>query len=134
MARVTMPVPNSPHLYRRVINVEPPPEREEDFESPGMTKPPVPRFTSKFEAGRYTSGVEAFLVEKAERSIHDEPDQRRCGRISPGLGADTAVRRPEVGREKARTNTPAQSGAITITGENQECGQDSGQSYIIHNT
>ena len=62
-----MPVPNSPHLYRRVINVEPPPEREEDFESPGMTKPPVPRFTSKFEAGRYTSGVEAFLAEEAER-------------------------------------------------------------------
>ena len=67
LARVTMPVPNSPHLYRRVINVEPPPEREEDFESPGMTKPPVPRFTSKFEAGRYTSGVEAFLAEEAER-------------------------------------------------------------------
>ena len=64
--RVTMPVPNSPHLYRRVINVEPPPEREEDFESP-MTKPPMPRFTSKFEAGRYTSGVEAFLAEEVER-------------------------------------------------------------------
>ena len=67
-----MPVPNSPHLYRRVINVEPPPEREEDFESPGMTKPPVPRFTSKFEAGRFTSGVEAFLSESEEA---DRPRQ-----------------------------------------------------------
>ena len=67
-----MPVPNSPHLYRRVINVEPPPEREEDFESPGMTKPPVPRFTSKYEVGRFTSGVEAFLSESEEA---DRPRQ-----------------------------------------------------------
>ena len=72
LKRITMPVPNSPHLYRRVINVEPPPEREEDFESPGMTKPPVPRFTSKFEAGRFTSGVEAFLSESEEA---DRPRQ-----------------------------------------------------------
>ena len=43
--------------------VEPPPEKEEDFESPSMTKPPMPKFTSKFEAGKYTSGVEAFLSE-----------------------------------------------------------------------
>merc|ERR1719356_1218557 len=28
-----------------------------------MTKPPMPKFTSKFEAGKYTSGVEAFLSE-----------------------------------------------------------------------
>ena len=55
-----MPVPNSPHLYRHIIPVEPPPESDEDFEHP-MTKPPMPKFTSKFEGGRYTSGVEAFL-------------------------------------------------------------------------
>ena len=55
-----MPVPNSPHIYRRVIPVEPPPESDEDFESQ-TKKPPQPRFTSKFEAGKYTSGVEAFL-------------------------------------------------------------------------
>lgn len=55
-----MPVPNSPHMYRRVIPVEPPPEKEEDFENP-MTKPPKPIYTSKFDHGKYTSGVEAFL-------------------------------------------------------------------------
>ena len=59
-----MPVPNSPHLYRHIIPVEPPPESDEDFEHP-MTKPPMPKFTSKFEGGRYTSGVEAFLNDEA---------------------------------------------------------------------
>ena len=67
MEQITKPVPNSPHLYRRGINLEPLPEREEDFESSGMTKPPMPRFTSKFEVRRYTSGMEAFLAEEAER-------------------------------------------------------------------
>jgi len=55
-----MPVPNSPHMYRRVIPVEPPPEKDEDFENP-MTKPPKPIYTSKYDHGKYTSGVEAFL-------------------------------------------------------------------------
>ena len=55
-----MPVPNSPRMYRRVIPVEPPPEQEEDFESP-MTKPPKPIYTSKYDQGKYMSGVEAFL-------------------------------------------------------------------------
>jgi len=57
-----MPVPNSPHLYRRVIPVQPPPEDDEDFETP-MTKPPKPVYSSKYEGGKYTSGVEAFLSE-----------------------------------------------------------------------
>ena len=57
-----MPVPNSPHLYRRVISAEPPPENEEDFESP-MTKSSAPKFTSRFDGRKYTSGVEAFLNE-----------------------------------------------------------------------
>jgi len=55
-----MPVPNSPRMYRRVIPVEPPPEQEEDFENP-MTKPPKPIYTSKYDHGKYMSGVEAFL-------------------------------------------------------------------------
>jgi len=55
-----MPVPNSPCMYRRVIPVEPPPEQEEDFENP-MTKPPKPIYTSKYDQGKYMSGVEAFL-------------------------------------------------------------------------
>jgi len=57
---ITMPVPNSPQMYRRVIPVEPPPEKDEDFEIP-MTKPPKPIYTSKYDHGKYTSGVEAFL-------------------------------------------------------------------------
>lgn len=57
---INMPVPNSPHMYRRVIPVEPPPDTDEDFENP-MTKPPKPIYTSKFDQGKYTSGVEAFL-------------------------------------------------------------------------
>merc|ERR1711892_1148181 len=57
---ITMPVPNSPRMYRRVIPVEPPPEQEEDFENP-MTKPPKPIYTSKYDHGKYMSGVEAFL-------------------------------------------------------------------------
>jgi len=47
-------------MYRRVIPVEPPPEQEEDFENP-MTKPPKPIYTSKYDHGKYMSGVEAFL-------------------------------------------------------------------------
>ena len=54
-----MPVPNSPHLYRRVIPVEPPPEKEEDFES--SAKPLNHKYTSRYEGRYYTSGVEAFL-------------------------------------------------------------------------
>jgi len=47
-------------MYRRVIPVEPPPEQEEDLDNP-MTKPPKPIYTSKYEQGKYMSGVEAFL-------------------------------------------------------------------------
>ena len=57
-----MPVPNSPHLYRRVIPVEPPPEEDDDF-SPPLVRPPKPVYSSKYEGGKYTSGVEAFLSE-----------------------------------------------------------------------
>lgn len=57
-----MPVPNSPHLYRRAIPVEPPPDEDDDFENP-LTKPPKPVYSSKYEGGKYTSGVEAFLHE-----------------------------------------------------------------------
>ena len=59
-----MPVPNSPHLYRRVIPVEPPPEEEDDFSPPlAPARPPKPVYSSKYEGGKYTSGVEAFLGE-----------------------------------------------------------------------
>ena len=57
-----MPVPNSPHIYRRIIPVEPPPESDEDFESP-MSKPSTPKYTSRFDGRNYTSGVEAFLTQ-----------------------------------------------------------------------
>jgi len=93
-----MPVPNSPHLYRRVINVEPPPEREEDFESPGMTKPPVPRFTSKFEAGRFTSGVEAFLSESEEADRPRQTNFRKTS-LTSGLAGAGGYHR---GRERTR--------------------------------
>ena len=62
-----MPVPNSPHLYRRVIPVEPPPEEEDDF-SPPLARPPKPVYSSKYEGGKYTSGVEAFLGEDGSGS------------------------------------------------------------------
>lgn len=93
-----MPVPNSPHLYRRVINVEPPPEREEDFESPGMTKPPVPRFTSKYEAGRFTSGVEAFLSESEEADRPRQTNFRKTS-LTSGLAGAGGYHR---GRERTR--------------------------------
>merc|ERR1739842_238443 len=50
------------HLYRRVIPVEPPPEEEDDF-SPPLARPPKPVYSSKYEGGKYMSGVEAFLGE-----------------------------------------------------------------------
>ena len=65
-----MPVPNSPHLYRRVIPVEPPPEEEDDFSPPiaPLARPPKPVYSSKYEGGKYTSGVEAFLGEEGSGS------------------------------------------------------------------
>ena len=42
--------------------MEPPPEEEDDF-SPPLARPPKPVYSSKYEGGKYMSGVEAFLGE-----------------------------------------------------------------------
>ena len=67
-----MPVPNSPHLYRHIIPDEPPPESDEDFEHP-MTKPPMPKFTSKFEGnlneGEVCIVMEVFETKRKPRQI-----------------------------------------------------------------
>ena len=55
-----MPVPNSPHSYQRVIPVELAPDKDDEFDI-NANKPPRPVYTTKFEQGRYTVGVETFL-------------------------------------------------------------------------
>ena len=71
-----MPVPNSPRFYRRAIPVQPPPEEDEDFEDP-LSRPPKPVYSTKYEGGKYTSGVEAFLHEDGSglkyKNIRKEP-------------------------------------------------------------
>ena len=42
--------------------MEPPPEEDDDF-SPPLARPPKPVYSSKYEGGKYMSGVEAFLGE-----------------------------------------------------------------------
>ena len=45
--------------------MEPPPEEEDDFSPPlaPLARPPKPVYSSKYEGGKYMSGVEAFLGE-----------------------------------------------------------------------
>ena len=45
--------------------MEPPPEEDDDFSPPlaPLARPPKPVYSSKYEGGKYTSGVEAFLGE-----------------------------------------------------------------------
>jgi len=86
-----MPVPNSPHLYRRAIPVEPPPEEEE--EEGRERKPPTKtRYSTKYEQlGRQTvSGVEAFLGEEGSAG--------RAGRRSSAAG-------PASGQHRSRERT-----------------------------
>ena len=76
-----MPVPNSPHVYRRVIPVEIAQEQEDDFDI-NSNKPPRPVYTAKYEHGRYTVGVETFLN-------HDLPKRKTScpsfGSVSGGF-------------------------------------------------
>jgi len=59
-----MPVLSNQHLYRPIVSVEPPPTKDDnDFYSNPLSRPPKPIYTSRFEHGKYTSGVEAFLNE-----------------------------------------------------------------------
>lgn len=76
-----MPVPNSPHAYRRIIPVEIGPEQEDEFDM-NSSKPPRPLYTAKYEQGRYTVGVETYLN-------HDLPKRKTScpsfGSVSGGF-------------------------------------------------
>ena len=67
--------------------MEPPPEEEDDFSPPlALARPPKPVYSSKYEGGKYTSGVEAFLGEDGSvfksRNIRKELNSLRQNFIS----------------------------------------------------
>jgi len=65
-----MPVPNSPTAtYRRFIPVDLPTDMEEEISST-LGKPPRPVYTTKFDQGRYTVGVEAYVNNNSDLNTH----------------------------------------------------------------
>ena len=155
---IEMPVPNSPHLYRRVIPVEPPPEEDEDFETP-MTKPPKPVYSSKYEGGKYTSGVEAFLNEDGSglkySNIRKEPISSRLDykmfsfclcrlvslllipagesdrRLSQVPGQDTPVSSPTAGGEKAGAEREGERKGERMLGQSESVQKHSGEERLL---
>lgn len=119
-----MPVPQSPYTYRRV---EPPPKQEDDFENP-LKRPPRPTYTTRYKDGKYTVGVEAFLLTEETK-----PGGRKTSLTGSGAGCHrsrerfrhSAVQRrverklaeKEKDREKERDRSRG-----TTTGRADSCG------------